>query len=40
LDALGKTDLDNPDVARDHSFHYTADAESLDRPSVTLHMWG
>src|SRR5213075_2965385 len=27
--ALGKTDLDNSDVARDHSFHCIANAESL-----------
>jgi hypothetical protein len=26
--ALGKTDLDNTDVARDHSFHCIANAES------------
>jgi hypothetical protein len=28
LGALGKTDLDNTDVARDHSFHCIANAES------------
>src|SRR5665647_867865 len=28
LGALGKTDLDNTDVARDHSFHCIASAES------------
>src|SRR6185312_400899 len=29
LTALGKTDLDNTDVARDHSFHCIAGTESL-----------
>src|SRR5882724_9720016 len=29
---LGKTDLDNTDVARDHSFHCIAGAESYRRP--------
>src|SRR5207244_2518235 len=29
LGTLGKTDLDNTDVARDHSFHCIANAESL-----------
>jgi hypothetical protein len=28
LETLGKTDLDNTDVARDHSFHCIANAES------------
>src|SRR6266852_9396643 len=30
---LGKTDLDNTDVARDHSFHCIASAESLTAPA-------
>src|ERR1700690_4363365 len=32
LETLGKTDLDNTDVARDHSFHCIADVESFGRP--------
>jgi hypothetical protein len=40
LGALGKTDLDNTDVARDHSFHCIADAESFGRPPAILGMWG
>ena len=36
LGALGKTDLDNTDVARDHSFHCIANAESR-RPLTILH---
>src|SRR6267378_2743807 len=32
--ALDKTDLDNTDVARDHSFHCTANAES--RRTLTI----
>jgi hypothetical protein len=39
LRVLGKTDLDNTDVARDHSFHCIANAESR-RPLVILRMWG
>ena len=35
--ALGKTDLDNTDVARDHSFHCIADAES-DAAAYTTHV--
>src|SRR3954447_24711018 len=31
LETLGKTDLDNTDVARDHSFHCIANAESRRR---------
>ena len=34
-----KTDLDNTDVARDHSFHCIANAESR-RPPTILGMWG
>ena len=37
-DALGKTDLDNTDVARDHSFHCIADAESLTSAAYTTHV--
>src|SRR5207249_12246571 len=41
LGTLGKTDLDldNTDVARDHSFHCIANAESW-RPLTILGMWG
>src|SRR5437879_6707688 len=39
LETLGKTDLDNTDVARDHSFHCIANAESR-RPRTILGMWG
>src|SRR5918999_2874384 len=41
LVALGKTDLDldNTDVARDHSFHCIANAESR-HPRTILGMWG
>jgi len=39
LGALGKTDLDNTDVARDHSFHCIAGTESR-RPLTILRMWG
>jgi hypothetical protein len=39
LETLGKTDLDNTDVARDHSFHCIANAES-GRPRAILGMWG
>src|SRR5665213_3454790 len=34
LGSSGKTDLDNTDVARDHSFHCTAGAESLGARSL------
>src|SRR5436190_23265407 len=34
LETLGKTDLDNTDVARDHSFHCIANAES--RRTLTI----
>src|SRR5229473_1275725 len=34
LRVFGKTDLDNTDVARDHSFHCTANAES--RRTLTI----
>src|ERR1700689_5355899 len=34
LRVLGKTDLDNTGVARDHSFHCIADAESFDARSL------
>jgi hypothetical protein len=37
---LGKTDLDNTDVARDHSFHCIANAESFDDPQMIIGMWG
>ena len=37
--ALGKTDLDNTDVARDHSFHCIAKAES-DLRWLHYIMWG
>jgi len=37
--ALGKTDLDNTDVARDHSFHCIAGTES-GHPQTILLMWG
>ena len=37
--ALGKTDLDNTDVARDHSFHCIAGAES-DAHWLHYIMWG
>jgi len=38
---FGKTDfdLDNTDVARDHSFHCIADPES-GHPQAILGMWG
>jgi hypothetical protein len=39
LGTLGKTDLDNTDVARDHSFHCIANAES-SAPRTILRMWG
>src|SRR4051812_5200157 len=34
LGAFGKTDLDNTDVARDHSFHCIAGAESWRPPAI------
>src|SRR5674536_176352 len=37
LATLGKTDLDNTDVARDHSFHCIASAESR-RPQTILRL--
>src|ERR1700681_389414 len=40
LAALGKTDLDNTDVARDHSFHCIAGTESFGRPLTILRMSG
>lgn len=39
LDADLAFDLDNTDVARDHSFHCIAAVES-DRPAMILRMWG
>src|ERR1700680_3222112 len=36
--ALGKTDLDNTDVARDHSFHCIANAESSTSADHTTHV--
>src|ERR1700730_1939603 len=39
LEPLGKTDLDNTDVARDHSLRCIANAESR-RPLAILRMWG
>jgi hypothetical protein len=38
LGALGKTDLDNTDVARDHSFHCIANAESMTPANHTMHV--
>src|ERR1700726_755582 len=38
LGALGKTDLDNTDVARDHSFHCIANAESVAPANHTMHV--
>src|SRR3984957_6867595 len=38
LFALGKTDLDNTDVARDHSFHCIANAESGTPANHTMHV--
>src|SRR5437660_12070830 len=38
LETLGKTDLDNTDVARDHSFHCIADAESGTPATYTTHV--
>src|ERR1700733_10842087 len=39
-ETLGKTDLDNTDVARDHSFHCIANARILRTPDTILCMWG
>ena len=38
LETLGKTDLDNTDVARDHSFHCIANAESRAPADYTTHV--
>src|SRR5271169_1596447 len=38
LRVLGKTDLDNTDVARDHSFHCIASAESSTSAHHTMHV--
>ena len=38
LGTLGKTDLDNTDVARDHSFHCIANAESSASTDYTRHV--
>src|SRR5580692_7060701 len=38
LGTLGKTDLDNTDVARDHSFHCIANAESVAPANHTMHV--
>src|SRR5437868_7666215 len=38
LETLGKTDLDNTDVARDHSFRCIADAESVTPATYTTHV--
>src|SRR5689334_14080692 len=38
LETLGKTDLDNTDVARDHSFHCIANAESLASTGYIRHV--
>src|SRR6185436_14321858 len=38
LVALGKTDLDNTDVARDHSFHCIANAESRRTRTIIRHV--
>ena len=35
---LGKTDWDNTDVARDHSFHCIASAESFGAANYTTHV--
>src|ERR1700694_5916126 len=37
-ETLGKTDLDNTDVARDHSFHCIANAESSTPANHTMHV--
>ncbi len=38
LGTLGKTDWDNTDVARDHSFHCIANAESFGAANHTTHV--
>src|SRR6266480_473035 len=38
LETFGKTDLDNTDVARDHSFRCIADAESVTSAAHTTHV--
>jgi hypothetical protein len=38
LGTFGKTDLDNTDVARDHSFHCIANAESGAPANHTMHV--
>jgi hypothetical protein len=38
LGTLGKTDLDNTGVARDHSFHCIANAESSTPTDYTMHV--
>ena len=38
LETLGKTDLDNTDVARDHSFHCIANAESWTSTGYIRHV--
>src|SRR5882757_7307874 len=38
LETLGKTDLDNTDVARDHSFHCIANAESMASTDYIRHV--
>src|SRR5882757_410492 len=40
LETLGKTDLDNTDVARDHSFHCIANVRILRTFDLILCMWG
>jgi hypothetical protein len=40
LETLGKTDLDNTDVARDHSFHCIANTRILRTSALILCMWG
>src|ERR1700748_3674912 len=37
---FGKTDLDNTDVARDHSFHCIARTPESGPPLTILRMWG
>ena len=38
LETLGKTDFDNTDVARDHSFHCIANAESWASTGYIRHV--
>src|SRR5579871_2315731 len=38
LETLGKTDLDNTDVARDHSFHCIAGVESFGARHHSMHV--